>query len=129
MPITPTPWENGQQTPVTCFKVGRLEEGECPCWTASTEARGAFPRAPLCRHHSAQSQLAKTCVLAFVAGFNVGTPLVHGERAVGPKDGRLGEVDFPTPDIPHGGTRRPLWMHSSCPHSAESQLARACAVG
>ena len=35
----------------------------------------------------------------------------------------------PTPDAPHPGKRRPPGASSRCPHSAQSQLARARAVG
>ena len=35
----------------------------------------------------------------------------------------------PTPDAPHPGKRRPPWAPSCRPHSAQSQLARARAVG
>ena len=45
------------------------------------------------------------------------------------KDGRSGVGERPTPDAPHLGKGRPPWAPSYRPHSAQSGLARARAVG
>ena len=70
-----------------------------------------------------------------VTGPHARTPHTHrqlvgsGPRPHAPKDGRSGAEERPTPDAPHTGKRRPPGAPSCRPHSAQSQLARACAVG
>ena len=44
-----------------------------------------------------------------------------------PRDGRWEEGECPTPDTPHGGTRRPPRAPSDRPHNVRSQLTGACA--
>ena len=58
-------------------------------------------------------------------------PTASGKRAPAacPKGGQSGSGERPTPDAPHPGRRRPPRATSCRPHSAQSQLARARAVG
>ena len=56
-------------------------------------------------------------------------PVGSEPRPHAQKDGRSGMGEPPTPDAPHTGKRRPPWAPSCRPHSAQSQLARAHAVG
>ena len=49
--------------------------------------------------------------------------------AARPEGGQSGLEERPTPDAPHPGKRRPPRAPSCLPHSAQSQLARARAVG
>ena len=58
-------------------------------------------------------------------------PTKKGQRtaAARPKDRRSGEGDCPTPDTPHKATRHSPKATSSCPHGAQCQPPRACAVG
>ena len=56
-------------------------------------------------------------------------PVGSGSRPHAPKDERSGLGERPTPDAPHAGKRRPSQALSCRPHSAQSQLARAHAVG
>ena len=56
-------------------------------------------------------------------------PVGSGPRPHARKDERTGVGERPSPDAPHPGKRRPPWAPSCCPHSAQSQLARARAVG
>ena len=56
-------------------------------------------------------------------------PVGSGPRPHSPNDGRSGVGERPTPDAPHPGKRRPPRAPSCRPHSAQSQLARAPAVG
>ena len=53
----------------------------------------------------------------------------RGPRLHAPKDARSGVEERPTSDAPHTGKRRPHWAPSGRPHSAQTQLARARAVG
>ena len=48
------------------------------------QARGAPPRAPSCRPHSAQSQLARACAVGLVTGPHARTPCTHSQWVVGP---------------------------------------------
>ena len=50
-------------------------------------------------------------------------PLPHAQM-----DERSGVGERPTPDAPHPSKRHPPGAPSCCPHSAQSQLVRACAV-
>ena len=56
-------------------------------------------------------------------------PVGSGPRPHAPKDGRWGVGQRPTPDAPHPGKRRPPRAPSCRPRSAQSQVARARAVG
>ena len=56
-------------------------------------------------------------------------PVGSGLRPHAPKDGLSGMGERLTPDAPHPGKRRPPRAPSCRPHSAQSQLARARAVG
>ena len=87
-----------------------------------------------CRPHSAQSQLARARAAGMVTGPHACTPRTHSEWVVGPwpharKDEWSGMGERPTPDAPHPWKRRLTWAPSCRPLSAQSQLARARAVG
>ena len=56
-------------------------------------------------------------------------PVGSGPRPHARKDQWLGVGERPTPDAPHSGKKRPPRAPSCRPHSAQSQLARARAVG
>ena len=56
-------------------------------------------------------------------------PVGSGPRPHARTDERSGVGERPSPDAPHHGKRRPPQAHSCCPHSSQSQLARARAVG
>ena len=56
-------------------------------------------------------------------------PVGSGPRPHAQKDEWSGRGECPTPDAPHPGKGRPPWAPSCRPHSAQSQLARARAVG
>ena len=56
-------------------------------------------------------------------------PKDSGPRLHAQKDEWSGVGERPTPDAPHAGSRRPPRAPSCSPHSAQSQLARARAVG
>ena len=56
-------------------------------------------------------------------------PVGSGPRPHARKDEWLGVGERPTPDAPHPGKRRPPRAPSCCPQNAQSQLARARAVG
>ena len=70
-----------------------------------------------------------------VTGPHAHNPRTHSQLVVGgPRphartDERSGLGERPSPDAPHPGKRRPPRAPSCCPHSAQSQLARARAVG
>ena len=56
-------------------------------------------------------------------------PVGSGPRPHGRTDERSGMGERPTPDAPRPGKRRPQRAPSCRPHSAQSQLAKARAVG
>ena len=56
-------------------------------------------------------------------------PVGSGPWPHAKKDGQSGMGERPTPDAPHPGKRCPPGAPSCRPHSAQSQLARARAVG
>ena len=62
---------------------GRGWESARP-WTPHTQAGGAPPRAPSCRPHSAQSQIARARAVGLVAGLHARTPRTHSQWVVGP---------------------------------------------
>ena len=171
--------------------------------TPHTQSRGAPPRAPSCRPHSAQGQLVRAHAVGSVTGPHARTPRTHSQWVVGPgrtpertrrrgwesarprtphtqargappgtlmpppqrakparesarcgvgdgsprphlprpqplgsgprpharKDEWSGVGERPTPDAPHPGKRRPPRASSCRPQGAQSQLARARALG
>ena len=108
--------------------------GERPTPDAPDPGRRRPPRSPSCRPHSAHSQHARVSAVGLVTGPHARTPRTHSQWVVGsgrtPKRTRgLGSGEHPTPDAPHAGKRRPPRAPSCRPHSAQSQLARARAVG
>ena len=88
------------------------------------------PRAPSCRAHSAQSQLAGARAVGLVTPASP-APTASGKwaPAAHPNDELSGVGERPTPDAPHPGRRRPPHEPSCRPHSRQRQLARARAVG
>ena len=94
----------------------------------------APPRAPSCRPHSAQSELARARAVGFVTGPHARTslhpqPVGSGPRqpaqGAGSRGGRAPDTGRPTPRQEAPPPREP-----SCrPYSAQSQLERARAVG
>ena len=90
------------------------------------------PGAPWCRPHSAQSQLARACALRLVVGPQAHIPRTQSPRVADPvswEDARSGEKERPTPDSPHPSKRCPPRAPLCHPHSAQSQFARARAMG
>ena len=75
-------------------------------WTPHTQARGAPPRAPSCRPHSAQSQSQERAV-GLVTGPHAHTPRTHSQWVAAPGRTPQGRVvgRRPAPD-PGGPTRR-----------------------
>ena len=93
-----------------------------------------LPRAPSCRPHSAQSQLARARAVGLVTSPHARTPRTHSQWVVGPcrtpdRTSGRGWDRARTPDAPHPGKRRLSRAPSCRPHSVQSQLARARAVG
>ena len=107
--------------------------GERPSLDAPQPGKRRRPREPSCRPHSAQSQLARARAVGLVTGPHARTPppqpVGSGPRPHARADERSGVGERPSPDAPHPGKRRLLRAPSCRPHSAQSQLARARAVG
>ena len=108
--------------------------GERPSPDAPHPGRRRPPRALSCRPHSAQSQHARVRAMGLVTGPHSRTPHTQSQLVVGP--GRTPErkrgrgSDSARPRTPHTQARgAPPWAPSCHPHSAQSQLARARAVG
>ena len=102
--------------------------------TPHTQARGGPPRAPSCRAHIAQSEQARARAVELVTGAHARTPRTHSQWVVG--SGRTPERtsgrgwESARPRTPHTQARGAPPRAPSCqPHSAQSQLARARAVG
>ena len=103
--------------------------GERPSPDAPHPGKRRPPRAPSCRPHSAQSQLARACVVGLVTGPHARTPRTHSHWIVGPgrtpertrsRSGRAPVPGRPTPrqEAPPPNTLMPPPQH-----------ARARAVG
>ena len=108
--------------------------GERPTPDAPHPGKRRPPGAPWCRLHSAKSQLARARAVGLVTGPHACTPRTHSQWVITPrpharKDEWSGVGECPTPDAPYPGKRRPPRGPSCRPHSAQSQLARARAVG
>ena len=106
---------------------------ERPTPEAPHPGRRHPPRAPSCRPHSAQSQLARAPAVGLVTGPRPypphPQPVGTGPRPHARTDERSGVGERPSPGAPHPGKRRPPQAASCRPHSAQSQLTRARAVG
>ena len=91
--------------------------------TPQLQARGTPPRAPSCRPHSAQSQLARLHAVGLVTGSHAPTPRTHSQLVAGP--GRTLQkqaVGRGRALKPGRATRRqqaPPRVPSCCPHSAK----------
>ena len=108
--------------------------GERPSPEAPNPVKGRLPRAPSCRPHSAQSQLAEARAVGLVTGPHARTPRTHSQWVVGPgrtPEGTRGQGwESVCPRTPlHPGKGRPARAPSCRPYSAQIQLARARAVG
>ena len=108
--------------------------GERPTPDAPHPGKERPPWAPLCSPHSAQSQLARARAVGLVTGPHARSPphpqpVGSGPRPHARKDEWSGLGERPPPDAPHPDIRRPPGGPSCRPHSAQSQLARALAVG
>ena len=72
--------------------------------TPHTQARGAPSRAPTCRYHGAQSQLARARAVRLVTGPNAHTPRTHSQWVVGsaarPNGREVGGGRAPVPGRP-----------------------------
>ena len=108
--------------------------GERPSTDAPHPGKRRPPRAPSCRPHSAQSQLARARAVGLVTGPHARTPRTHSQWVVGP--GRTPErtggqgLESARPRTPHTQARGAPPRAPSCrPHSAQSQLVRERAVG
>ena len=108
--------------------------GERPTPDAPHPGKRRPPRAPSCRPHSAQSQLARARAVGLMTGSYARNPRTHCHRVVGPgrtpkrTSGRGWESARPR--TPHTKPRGAPPRAPSCRlHSAQSQLARARAVG
>ena len=108
--------------------------GERPSPDAPHPGKRCPSRAPSCRPHSAQSQLARARAVGLVTGPHARTPRTHSKWVVGP--GRTPERtrgwrwESARPRTPHTQARGPPPRAPSCrPHSAQGQLVRPRAVG
>ena len=108
--------------------------GERPTPDAAHSGKRRPPRAPSCRPHSAQSQLARARPVGLVTGPHARTPRTHSQWVVGPgrtperTSGWGWESARPrTPDTQARGAP-PGYPHAA-PTAAQSQLARPRAVG
>ena len=101
--------------------------------TPHTQAGGAPPRAPSCRPHSAQSKHARARAVGLVTGPHARIPRIHSQWVVGPgsppKGRAVGPGRAPDPGRPTPRQEAFLRAPSCRPNSAQSQLARARAVG
>ena len=112
---------------------GRGWESACPR-TPHTQARGAPPPGTLMPPSQRQSQLTRALAVGLVTGPHARTPprpqpVGSGPRPHAPTDERSGMGERQSPDAPHQGKRRPPQAPPCRPHSAQSQLTRARAVG
>ena len=81
-PPHPQPVGNGPRPHAR--KDERSGMGEGPSPNAPDLGKRRPPRAPSCRHHSAQSQLARARAVGLVTGPHTRTPRTHSQWVVGP---------------------------------------------
>ena len=130
-PLHPQPVENGPR--LHARKNEWSGSGERPTPDAPHPGKRRPPRAPSCRPHNAQSQLAGAR-----CGVGDGSPrpqtphpkpVVSGPRRMPQRTGGRG-WESARPWTPHTQARGPPRWASSCrPHNAQSHLATAHAVG
>ena len=130
-PRTHSQWVVGPgRTPERTRGLGRVSARPR---TPHTQARGTPPGTLM-----PPPQRAKPPLKSARCGVGDGSPRPHPPRrqpvGSGPRphartEERSAAGERPTPDAPHSGKRRPPWAPSCHPHSAQSQLARARAVG
>ena len=131
-PPHPQPVGSGPRQPAQ--RAGSLGWESARPRTPHTQAGGAPPRAPSCRPHSVQSQLARARAVGLVPGPHARTPPHPQPVGSGPRQPahRAGSRVWESarPRTPHTKARGAPPRAPSCrPHSAQSQLARARAVG
>ena len=121
-PVGSGPWQPAQ-------RAGSREWESARPRTPHTQARGAPTGHP---HATPTARRSARC------GVGDGSPRPHPPTptasgwwapAARPESGQSGVGERPTPDAPHPGGRRPPRAPLCRPHSAQSQLARARAVG
>ena len=83
-PHPPQPQSVGSGPRPHARKDERSGVGERPSPDAPHPGKRRPPRAPSCRPHSAQSQLARAHAVGFVAGPHASTPRTHSQWVVGP---------------------------------------------
>ena len=108
--------------------------GERPTPDAPHPGKRRPPRTPSCRPHSAQGQLVRARAVGLVTGPHARIPRTHSQWVVGPSrtpERTRGRGWKSTrPRTPYNQARGARPGAPSCrPHSAQSQLARARAVG
>ena len=128
-PRTQSQWVAGPGSPPRGRAVGG---GRAPNPERPTPRAEAPPRAPSCHPHSAQSQLARARAVGLVTGPHARIPPHPQPVGSGPRQPaqRAGSLESARPRTPHteaGGV--PPRAPSCRPHSAQSQLEKARAVG
>ena len=125
--LHPQPVRSGPRQPAQ--RAGSRKWESARPRTPHTQARSAPPGHP---------QAAPKARKSARCGVGDGSPRPHPPAptasgywapAARPEGGQSGVGERPTPDAPHPGRRRPPRAPSCRPHSAQSQLARARAVG
>ena len=108
-----------------------MGERPTPDATHPDKRRPPPPPGTLLPPGSAQSQLRRAHVVELVTGLHARTPGTHDKWVVGPgsRPGWSGVGERPTPDTHTEATDAPPGAPLCRPHSAQSQLARARAVG
>ena len=107
---TPHPQPMGSRPRPHAPRTGHRREDSARPRTPLTEARGASHLSPLCRPHSAQSQLARAHAVGSVMGSHAGILRAHGKRAAGPHHLHQGRTV--------GGGRVPNPRHPAARHEA-----------
>ena len=133
-PHPPHPQPVGSGPRPHARKEGWSGEGERPTPDAPHPGKRRPPRAPSCRPHSAQSQLARARAVGLVTGPDARIPRTHSQRVMGPgpqagKEEWSGLGESPTPDTQPQAGGAPPSAPSCRPHSAQSLHASVRAVG
>ena len=108
--------------------------GKRPSADAPHPGKRRPPQAPSCRPHSVQSQLARARAVGLVTDPHARIPRTHSQWVVGPgrkpeRTRAQGWESARSLNAAHPGKRRFPQARSCRPLSAQSQLARARAVG
>ena len=126
----PAPTARGYWAPAARPEGGQSGVGERPTPDAPHPGKRRPPPGTL----MPPPQHARARAVGSVTGPHAGTPPAPTARgywapAARPEGGQSGVGERPTPDARHPGKERPPRASSCRPHSAQSQLARARAVG